>query len=141
MLCPKCGKEVTGSPAYCPSCGARLTEGQVAKRRGLRTVAGVLDIIDGGLSLLAVFGLTIAMIAVASESDRNADEVDPLIILAVIAVPLLALCILAIMGGVCALRGKNWGMALAGAIAAALPFSLVGIAALILTALSRDEFE
>ena len=34
-----------------------------------------------------------------------------------------------------------WGIALAGAIAAFLPFSLLGIAAIVLLALSKEEFE
>lgn len=69
------------------------------------------------------------------------DEVNPVGILVAIAVPLAALAVLAMVGGILALQRKSWGLALAGSIAAVLPFSLLGIAALILTALSRDEFE
>lgn len=142
MFCPKCGKEVSGSPTFCPSCGARVAESQPAKKTMLSTVAGILDIVAGGLGLLGVFIMTIAMIALANDPYRHEpDEVDPIIVLVAITVPLAILGILAIVGGIYALRRKKWGLALTGAIAASLPFSLMGIAALILTALSRDEFE
>ncbi len=141
MFCPKCGKETAGDSAFCPACGSKLGQVQSTKTSRLSTVAGTLDIIDGGMKLLGVFGLTIAMIALANDPYRSyGEEVDPLIILVVITVPLAVLGILALIGGVYALRRDKWGMALAGAIAAALPFSLIGIAALILTVLSRDEF-
>ena len=54
---------------------------------------------------------------------------------------LAALGILAIVGGYCALRSKRWGWALAGAIAAILPFFPLGITSVILTVTARDEFE
>jgi uncharacterized BrkB/YihY/UPF0761 family membrane protein len=142
MYCTKCGKEAPGSPAFCPTCGARQAGGQPEKKRSLGTVAGILDIVSGVLALFGVFAMTIAFIILANDPYRHEpDDVDPLIILASVAVPLAILAILAIGGGIYALRRKRWGMALAGAIAAALPFSLTGIAALILTALSRDEFD
>ncbi len=137
MFCPKCGKETAGNPTYCPGCGARLSEGPAAKKRGFSTVAGILDIIDGSLKLLGASVLTIVIIGVLIGDGEG----DALAILLAIAIPLAVLGILAIAGGISALQRKSWGIALAGAIAAALPFSLLGIAALILTALSREEFK
>lgn len=134
MLCPRCGKEVTGNPTFCPGCGVTLSEGQPPKKTGTIIVAGILDIIDGCLSLLGVLGLIVAIAYVS-------DEPDTLAILVPIAVFLASKGILAVLGGIYALQRKNWVMALIGAIAAALPFSLLGIIALILTALSRDQFE
>lgn len=133
MFCPKCGKEVASGTTFCPGCGAMLSEGKPVERRGTIVAAGVLDIIDGGLSLLGVLGL---MVAIANVSD----EPDTLAILVPIAVLFALKGLLAVIGGIYALQRKNWVMALVGAIAAALPFSLLGIAALILTALSRDQF-
>lgn len=133
MVCQKCGKEVTGNPTFCPSCGAKLSEGQSPKKTGTIVVAGILDIIVGCLSVLGVIGL---MVAIAYVSD----EPDTLAILVPIAVLFALKAILALVGGMCALQRKNWVMAIVGAIAAALPFSLLGIIALILTALSRDQF-
>ena len=128
MFCPKCGKEMTANATFCLGCGARLT-----KATWQSTVAGILDIIDGCINLLLVVGLTVAIVFVA-------DEPDTLAILVPIAVVFTVKAILAIVGGMCALQRKNWGMAIVGAIAACLPLSLLGIAALILTALSRDQF-
>ncbi len=140
MYCPKCGKEAATDSAFCPNCGARFVEAPRVRKTRLSMVAGILEIIDGGLKLLGVFGLTIAMIAVATDPYRGYDEVDPLYILLAVTIPLAAAAVLAIIGGMYALRGRSWGMALVGAIAASLPFSLLGIAALVLTALSREEF-
>jgi uncharacterized membrane protein HdeD (DUF308 family) len=133
MVCPKCGKETTGNSIFCSNCGAKLTEEQPAKKTWLSTTAGVLDIIDGCISLLIVVGL---MVAIAFVSD----EPDTLAILVPIAVVFAVKAMLAIVGGICALQRRNWGMALVGAIAACVPLSLLGIVALILTALSRDQF-
>jgi uncharacterized membrane protein HdeD (DUF308 family) len=133
MVCPKCGKETTGNTIFCSNCGAKLTEEQPAKKTWLSTTAGVLDIIDGCISLLIVVGL---MVAIAFVSD----EPDTLAILVPIAVVFAVKAMLAIVGGICALQRRNWGMALVGAIAACVPLSLLGIVALILTALSRDQF-
>ena len=104
------------------------------------TVAGILAITSGCLKLLGVFGLMIAIIAVAADPYRHAGGVDPLVILLAIAIPLAVVGILSTVGGIYALLRRNWGLALAGSIAAVLPFSLLGVAALILTALCRDEF-
>lgn len=134
MFCPKCGKEVVGNPTFCPACGAKINDGQPAKKTGTITVAGILDIIDGCLSLLGVVGLIVAIANVS-------DEPDTLAILVPIAVFFALKGILAIVGGIHALQRENWVMALVGAIAAALPFSLLGIVALILTAVSRDQFK
>ncbi len=103
----------------------------------LSTPAGILAIIAGCLKLLAVFGLAIATIGVII----GEDEKDGVVVLLAIAIPLAILGIVAVTGGIFALMKKNWGMSLAGSIAAVLPISLVGIASLVLTALSREEFE
>jgi len=49
--------------------------------------------------------------------------------------------ILPIIVGKYALQRRNWGLALAGSIVAIFGSSLMGIAATILTALLKDEFE
>jgi hypothetical protein len=61
----------------------------------------------------------------------------------IVFIPLVMLVpsVLAIVGGIFALRRRNWSMALAGSIAAALTSSVLGVAALVLTVMARDEFE
>jgi hypothetical protein len=48
--------------------------------------------------------------------------------------------VLAIVGGIFALRKKNWGLALAGSIAGVLAFFPCGVVAVIFTAMSKPEF-
>jgi len=57
------------------------------------------------------------------------------------AIFMLAASILAIVGGIRALRKKTWGLALAGSIGALFGSSPLGVAAIIFTALSKSEFE
>jgi len=57
-----------------------------------------------------------------------------------LGVPLLVLGIIAIVGGVSALRRKSFGLSLAGAICA-LPSYIFGILAVIFVALGKREFE
>jgi hypothetical protein len=53
----------------------------------------------------------------------------------------LAAKAVAIVGGICSLQRRSWGWAIAGAIAATgFGIWFLGAAALILTALARDEF-
>jgi ABC-type Co2+ transport system permease subunit len=60
--------------------------------------------------------------------------------LVIIGVPLIVLGIVAIVGGVSALRRRSFGLSLAGAICA-LPASPLGILAVIFVSLSKGEFE
>lgn len=102
--------------------------------------AGILDIICGAwglfFSLILMFvGQVIAALA------KMPPMVGP--ILSVLGIPLSILAILAIVGGVYALRRKVWGLALAGSIASLFSpyFFLLGIAAIVFTAMSKKEFE
>jgi uncharacterized membrane protein YbaN (DUF454 family) len=60
--------------------------------------------------------------------------------LIIVGVTLFALGIVAIVGGVSALRRKNFGLSLAGAICA-LPSMPLGILAVIFVSVSNKEFE
>jgi apolipoprotein N-acyltransferase len=59
--------------------------------------------------------------------------------LIVVGVPLLVLGIIAIAGGVSAIRRKKFGLSLAGAICA-LPSFILGILAVIFVSLGKREF-
>ena len=133
MFCQKCGKEAGGSPAFCSSCGARLTTARVANRTQGSKVAGILDILSGVLMLLIV-GVVSIFHAIMGAMDEPFYVALPLTVLALLS-------ILAIAGGINALRRKNWGLALAGAMGATVTNFLLGIPALVLTVVSRDEFE
>jgi hypothetical protein len=57
------------------------------------------------------------------------------------AVVLAVAAILAVIGGVYTLKRRRWGWSLTGAIASVVTFFPVGIAAVILVAQSKAEFE
>ncbi len=59
-----------------------------------------------------------------------------------IGAPIIVLGIIAITGGICALKRKIWGLALAGSICAFFgPWGLLGILAIIFVSLGKGEFE
>ena len=58
-----------------------------------------------------------------------------------LAIPSLIIAILALVGGIFAVQRKQWGLALAGSIAAILSLFPLGIASTVLTAISKEEFE
>jgi hypothetical protein len=107
--------------------------------------AGILDIIAGGFGLIA--GLVLLIIGAVGSNFMAyyVPQIPPatlVVIFLCIAVPLIIVAILAIVGGIYALRRKIWGLALAGSIAAFfIPWAwLLGIAAIVFTALSKNEF-
>lgn len=56
-------------------------------------------------------------------------------------IPMIITGATSLIGGIYALKRKSWGMALTGAITALIwPLSTLGVAAIILVALSRHEF-
>jgi hypothetical protein len=110
-------------------------------------VAGILNIVSGafGLFIVLIWALWFAFISFVGPMNTSEFHDFPISIMAIILVPigifLLAAGILAIIGGIYALRKKKWGLALAGSIAAFFGSSQLGVAAIIFTALSKKEFE
>jgi hypothetical protein len=117
------------------------------------TTGGILNIISGSCHLLAALGVVIALIVIASlgqavvldemwrELGRQGMGFGFLIfILAITTIFLVAIGILSLLGGIFALKRKNWGLALAGSIASIFGSSVIGILALVFIAMSRDEF-
>jgi hypothetical protein len=102
-------------------------------------VAGILAIAAGGFKILTLVGMICFSFFLISPIPEF--ELFPVVIMLVISVPLAILGILAIIGGISAVQRKSFGLAVAGSIAAFLPFSLLGLASIILIALSKSEFE
>ena len=100
MFCPKCGKEITGSPAFCPHCGTRLGPGQLANKPKLSVIAGVLDIISGILGLLTGLGFLVFLIVVL-----NLFSGDPEISEGVFYIAILPALLLGAGGGLVAIIG------------------------------------
>ena len=62
--------------------------------------------------------------------------------LGAIGAPVIVLGIVAILGGIYALRRRIWGLALAGSICALIgPWFILGILAIVFVSLGKREFE
>jgi len=119
-------------------------------RSGLLTAGGVLSIVAGAFEVIG--GVIMVVLRVCTDllfrlvplPFQPGDWFEGIIPvlptwLLIIGVPILVLGIIAIIGGVSALRRKSFGLSLAGAICA-LPSHILGILAIIFVALSRKEF-
>lgn len=109
-------------------------------------IAGILSIVHAVLGFFVLFGLIIAIIAVPIQITTYPDhmwEYDyvPLVVLWSIAIPCAIISILSMVGGIFAILRRNWGLALAGSIATLIPTLILGVPAVILIALSKNEFE
>jgi len=98
------------------------------------TTGGILAIITGVLQV--IFGTVFATAA------GIVGAIVGLGWLSAIGAPLIVLGIIAIIGGIYALRRRVWGLALAGSICALVgPWFVLGILAIIFVAIGRGEFE
>ncbi len=115
------------------------------------TVAGVLCVISGAVGFTSFFVLGLALFILGRPLSFIPGIPDLLPVLATNLLLFLAIISitaggLSLVGGIFAARRKKWGLALTGSIAAvlaAIPFFgplPVGVAAILLVALSKDEF-
>jgi hypothetical protein len=128
-------------------------ESSGTQRSGLLTAGGVLSIISGALQVIGG-GIAAAFVIAAfigsylrpfqgmpflpGEWSEHVIFIGPIWV-GVVSLGLV-LGIVAIVGGVSALRRRSFGLSLAGAICA-LPSGILGILAIIFVALSKREFE
>ncbi|MFC1943827.1 hypothetical protein ACFLWO_04570 [Chloroflexota bacterium] len=109
-----------------------------AKKTWMPTVAGILDIVAGSLSLfvLLLFAIGPMIITPLKEGVFSLN-----LSLFLMVIPGLAIETLVIVGGVFAIQRRKWGWTLAGSIAAAMIPLPLGIAAVVCTVLSKNEFK
>ncbi len=103
------------------------------------TTGGILSIIAGAIGVL--FGLVLAVAGGILGTILGA--FIPFIggaVVGLFAIPLL-LGIVAIIGGIYALKRRIWGLALAGSICAFFCVWFLGIPAIIFVAIGKGEFE
>ena len=93
-------------------------------------------IIGGIFSIISGVAFTAAIIAIVEEEWRH-----PLVGLSMVVVFLLAFGIMPILGGIFALQRRRWWIAFAGSIGAVIGIIFTGVPAIVLIAMSRDEFE
>ena len=115
-------------------------------------IAGILSIISGAFGVLSGIGLAFFGIFMANMTYRAGGSFSPYssmprefftifaAIYGVIGFLSLLIGVLAIVGGVFAIKKKKWGLALAGAIAGTVTFFPCGIPAIILVSMAKPEF-
>ena len=109
------------------------------------TAAGILNIVAGVSSLGGGVVLVIMLVVGGSLSVSQAEV--PMAALAafgaligVMALFTLGLGVVSIIGGVQAIQRRSFGWAIAGAAASLLAITPLGVASIIFTALSEEEF-
>ena len=113
------------------------------------TAAGILSIVAGivgaitGLVVVVIIFLAGAslefLLQIASEPYQEIPTLawfEPGILIVI-----LVIAVLAIAGGICALKRRIWGLALAGSICALVPLVIPGILAIIFVSQSKGEFD
>ncbi len=98
---------------------------------------GIMAIVAGTLNVLVTLAAMLYMYVPAGQLGMTAMFLN----VGMLAVLLIVFGVVAIAGGICALRRRAWGLALAGSICAIFSVGgLLGVAATVLVALSRGEF-
>jgi len=113
-------------------------------------VAGILNIIVGFFNLIGMFLIIMVIVAIGSGILALSAFINIMPmwlsgilqgVLIIIAVLLGVFSALPLIGGIYSVQRKNWGLALAGSIAAILSSTPLGITSTVLVALAKNEFE
>jgi len=175
MFCRNCGKELTGAPEFCMNCGAKPMAGtsfcpgcgapttpltEMCTKCGVRlakaikrktwktTTAGILAIVAGAVGVTEWVAVAVLEILAWDWLARGGLLGLGGIVAAAVAI-VITIEIVAIVGGIFALKRKRWRLALAGSICAIFSFSFIpvllnvplAIAAIVLVVLGKGEFE
>ena len=116
------------------------------------TAAGVINVVCGslllvsGLALFSLWGTSTATsfagyVMYSMGHSGGPDTSYTSTVVTIIAVACIIPGIISILGGIYSIRRRLWGMALAGSISTFVYLLLFGVPAIVLTALSKDEFE
>jgi len=123
-------------------------------------VAGILDILSGamGVAMGLFMSLHVHAAKVAQAASGATQKIAPRVaphlgsfpqmphlffpgMGLAMGIAIAVIGVLAIVGGIFALKNKVWGLALAGSIGAVLTGRLLGVIALILIVLGRKDFD
>ena len=142
-FCPNCGIPTTSLTEICPQCGAWVGRGAEKELGGdwMPLIAGVLDLIAGVPAL--ILGILVAAAVEVEEPPMlvTAFGFETLWgMLSLLAVPLIIAGVIAIAGGLAALKKKAWWLALGGSIFAFFCAWFVGIPAFVFTLMGRKRF-
>jgi len=135
-FCPGCGAPTTPITEMCINCGARVAKA-IDGKTWKPTAAGILCIIAGTISV--IFCIVVVVFGSIIGAFFGFEVVWGW---STFAIPLIILGIIAIVGGIYAVRRKIWGLALVGSICALFgPWAILGIPAIIFVILGKGEFE
>jgi hypothetical protein len=135
-FCPGCGAPTTPLTEICTKCGVHVAKA-IKEKTWKPTTAGILCIIAGAISV--IFCIVVAVFGSIIGAFFGFEVVWEW---GTFAIPLIILGIIAIVGGIHALRRRVWGLALAGSICALIgPSSILGILAIVFVSLGKGEFE
>ena len=103
-------------------------------------IGGILSILCGVLGAVGIFSYAIGFGDPGSGIGKG--DMPPFVpsIIFGMSIPAIVIALLAIVGGILAVRRKRWRWSLTGSIAAVLSLIILGIPAVVLIALSKDEF-
>jgi hypothetical protein len=105
-------------------------------------IAGIWLIVTGSIAVVVVLVTAFFLWAVAQGLAVGFGDPGnaPLPIILVIGLILAVPGIIALIGGLNALKRRRWGLALAGSICAMLYFNVLAVPALVFLVLSKKEF-
>jgi hypothetical protein len=122
---------------YCTSCGAIIKkEAEICVHCGVRVRKGVVSKTEGGPTAKPLVGGIFGSVGATANGGVDGAEWAPI----GIGIPLLALGIVTIVGSSYAIMRKNFPLAIVGGVCSVLSMWPLGIAALILIAISSKEF-
>ena len=109
------------------------------------TAAGILSIVAGAFGFLSALtvGLIASVFLAAANYTGPGEQFIASAVVWAVFLPIMILSVVAIIGGVYALKRRLWALAMAGAICALLTVWgwVLGVAALIFVILSKHEFD
>jgi len=144
-FCPNCSAPTTELTEICPKCGAGVAgKGKVVEKAGgtwMPLAAGILDLVAGVPALLIGIALAVGLGMLGGLIGGLVGIPGIGAIIAAIAVPLIIFAIIAIVGGVFAIRRRIWWLALAGSISALLCAWIFGIPAIVFTVMGKKHFK
>ena len=120
-------------------------------RGGLLSAGGILSIIVGAFEVIGG-GMMVALVSIRIAGRpwissfwpgvwyEHSWAVKPILPMIIVGAVLFVLGIIAIVGGVSAIRRKSFGLSLAGAICSLIPLNLLGLLAVIFVSLGKREF-
>ena len=117
------------------------------------TIAGILNLISGafllfgGIIIISMLGqskiampwASYAMYSMGLEGEPSISFITTFII--ILAAATIFLGVVSIIGGTYSIRRRLWGVALAGAISTFFSLCVLGIPTVVLTAVSKREFD